>query len=392
MPCLVLTGFPSSGKSIFAKELSERALSHSSSQIKNVIIVNEDPKLLGNGSGVTRYENYLNSQKEKECRSALKTEFDKQVALSLKKRDTLVILDSLNYIKGYRYELHVISKAMNEKHGVIWIICPSDVAMKWNQNRIASAKEADTKKSEKYYYTDEMMEGLMRRYEPPDDRNRWDKPLYRVDLSQLLSLNNSGDHDNNGVGDSQNCETKKEATTAKNILDKSVYNMHSLSDAIEQDTVTNMDQQKKMKLKNKNKIATENSLSSEENDSRTPMQIKIDEILDSFLLDIKALKEGLSTRQNIAASSNVLNQVDSISKKITTQILQNQKTLGEGQKMPIQTSDGTVVYISLYRKVQLPQLRRLQRQFVKWVSQFPPEDTSERGVTNSFLSYIQDQI
>ena len=102
--------------------------------------------------------------------------------------------------------------------------------------------EEDQQNEKQYcFYSTEMMEGLMKRYEPPDDRNRWDKPLYRVDVSTFIpnpSSSNSNDSNANAVAVSTSTSTSTSTSVAKNVLEKSVYNMHSLSDAIENDHTT----------------------------------------------------------------------------------------------------------------------------------------------------------
>ena len=184
------------GKSKLAELLAKRALEHSSNSIQNVVIINEESAIPKS----TRMECYSNSTSEKMTRGALKTEFDKALRQHSNNGKTLVILDSLNYIKGYRYELHCISKAAGEKHGVVWLICNEknsiDRIKEWNNSKLVESKK----------YTDEMIEQLMLRYETPDERNRWDKPLYRVDTI--------------------NCKLIDQAT--KDVLDHSLYNMHDL--------------------------------------------------------------------------------------------------------------------------------------------------------------------
>jgi tRNA uridine 5-carbamoylmethylation protein Kti12 len=65
---------------------------------------------------------------EKQTHGALKSAFDR-----VSKTDrTLVIIDSQNYIKGFRYELHCISKATEERHEVLWVL-----------NRLPVVKECD---------------------------------------------------------------------------------------------------------------------------------------------------------------------------------------------------------------------------------------------------------
>ena len=42
MPCLIITGYPSSGKTSIAEMISERALKHHSKTIQRTMIINEE--------------------------------------------------------------------------------------------------------------------------------------------------------------------------------------------------------------------------------------------------------------------------------------------------------------------------------------------------------------
>ena len=97
----MITGIPCSGKSTVAKKIKE----HLKNQEKKVMIISEDEAL-------EQYDEHKNvtlsdSLKEKTLRSELKG----QVLRHLTK-DTVVILDAQNYIKGYRYELYCASKSV----------------------------------------------------------------------------------------------------------------------------------------------------------------------------------------------------------------------------------------------------------------------------------------
>lgn len=84
-------------------------------------------------------------------------------------RDEITILDSLNYIKGYRYELHCVVKSQKTLHCIVQTVVHEDQCIEWNEGR-----QEDTK------YTDEICKELIMRFEPPDSRNRWDSPLFCV--------------------------------------------------------------------------------------------------------------------------------------------------------------------------------------------------------------------
>ncbi|KAL7543657.1 hypothetical protein ACHAXR_012951, partial [Thalassiosira sp. AJA248-18] len=212
MPSLILTGHPCTGKTTFATLLASRALLHPSNTISNIIHIRESTAC----PDQTKSECYSNSHMEKNTRAALKSEFDKAVIASgggggEKRGSTLVILDSLNYIKGYRYELYCISKAAGESHGTVWIMgdgsggsSSDELAKKRNRQRKElqmnnkHPNQDTTTGMEKneiddgYFQDDEMMDSLVLRYEPPDAKNRWESPLYKVDVAAALPWGKDG--------------------------------------------------------------------------------------------------------------------------------------------------------------------------------------------------------
>ena len=75
----------------------------------------------------------------------------------------------MNYIKGYRYELHCVVKSQKTLHCILQTIVHEEQCIEWNNKR------GDTNN-----YTDEICRELIMRFEPPDSRNRWDSPLFSV--------------------------------------------------------------------------------------------------------------------------------------------------------------------------------------------------------------------
>ena len=403
-----------------ASLLSARAKEHKSNLIKKVIIINEQ---LARPDKTTQ-ECYSSPTEEKLTRAALKSEFDKHV---LGDPSTLVILDSLNYIKGFRYELHCISKASGEKHGVVWLICSEEVAKKWNEKR---------SNDDRNKYSDDTMNELILRYEPPDQRNRWDRPLYRVDVNS--TLNDSLLEELNILLNSDNISTNNGDETgyaAEKILNKSVYNMHSLSDAIKdssQSTTVTSSKQLGSSFKRataigsgfrrgngskctindlkstetvvKDEINTKEEINEPNKETVTlsapkkrevkKMEDLVDSLLDSFLLDVEALKQGQSTKIATAASSNVLNDVDNISQGASTAFLgaqQGSSSVGNGNiNVPI--GSGKTFTMHVNRTVQIVEMKRLRRQYITWVKDNPPKDTSSTGIATSFLSFVQNQL
>ena len=327
MPTLVITGHPSCGKSRFARVLAERALalpptdngaddttSTGTTAISTVVLISEETACPGR----TKAECYADSRAEKGTREALKSTFDRYCTSSggggsgsgggggsggsgivLRRKDPhgntssngssgnngsegrLVILDSLNYIKGFRYEIHCIARASGQRHGVVWVLNDPDRCLEWNDQRRRRRRrrqnnnDDDSKEKkgdgaggsgednstaaveEDWYQSDDMIRELMRRYEPPDERNRWDKPLYRADIGSMIL---PGSNDGQGTAppptaaattttssttkdegaaasspadpDQGDGRAKNTSSSANAVLSRTLYDMHCLTEAI----------------------------------------------------------------------------------------------------------------------------------------------------------------
>ena len=94
MPLITLSGYPCSGKTTFGEYL-KNYLSEKS-QYASVQLINEEYLHM-----TDRVSNYSNAANEKIVREALKS----AVSTSLSSNN-IVIVDSLNYIKGYRLVFH----------------------------------------------------------------------------------------------------------------------------------------------------------------------------------------------------------------------------------------------------------------------------------------------
>ncbi|KAJ8248780.1 hypothetical protein GJAV_G00227650 [Gymnothorax javanicus] len=155
MPLIIMCGLPCSGKSRRAEELKEYLLKSTERQ---VFVVGEETMCIDKNSV------YADSQKEKNLRGSLRSEVERKV-----NKDDIVILDSLNYIKGYRYELFCLIKHAQTPHCLVYCVTSAEVSSSWNASR-----EADKQ------YTQEIFDALVMRFEAPDSRNRWDSPLFAV--------------------------------------------------------------------------------------------------------------------------------------------------------------------------------------------------------------------
>ncbi|XP_078139289.1 protein KTI12 homolog isoform X2 [Centroberyx gerrardi] len=155
MPLIVMCGYPCSGKTQRAEELKKYFEQETDRKVH----------VIGDGAlGIERNTVYADSQKEKNARAALKAAVERKV-----NKDDIVILDSLNYIKGYRYELYCLIKHTQTPHCLVYCLTSAEVSSTWNTSRDATER-----------YTQEILDALVLRFEAPDSRNRWDSPLFTI--------------------------------------------------------------------------------------------------------------------------------------------------------------------------------------------------------------------
>ncbi|EEF50764.1 protein KTI12 homolog [Ricinus communis] len=162
MALVVICGQPCSGKSLAAVCLA-KALKESDSKLTTRIIDEASFHL-------DRNQSYANMPAEKNLRGVLRSEVDRSVS-----RDSIIIVDSLNSIKGYRYELWCLARAAGIRYCVLFCDVQETQCRKWNEQR---------REKEEGAYDDAIFEDLVRRFERPDKRNRWDSPLFELRPSE----------------------------------------------------------------------------------------------------------------------------------------------------------------------------------------------------------------
>ncbi|QLG72615.1 hypothetical protein HG535_0D03230 [Zygotorulaspora mrakii] len=168
MPLILLTGYPCTGKTTVARELvallQKRLESDPQLAKKNYNIIYHSDKSLG-----IKHSDYISSKNERKLRSEI---------ISAVKRDltktNIVIVDSLNYIKGFRYQLHCEVKNVSTTYCLIQTMCPVDQILEWNQQRGEPEDVWDR----------ELLDQLIQRYEEPNAQTRWDSPLFPVLTTQ----------------------------------------------------------------------------------------------------------------------------------------------------------------------------------------------------------------
>ncbi|KAK0368781.1 RNA polymerase II elongator complex subunit, partial [Colletotrichum limetticola] len=224
MPLIVVSGLPTSGKTTRAKQLQAHLAARIAAAAADGSSKQSPPYRLHYISdstlSISRDVYDLDPNKVRaHTRSANASEKDARAAVYgavkrvLSDRD-IVILDGMNYIKGWRYQLHCEAKAMRTPSVVLQIGCGVERARGINEERLRrrgaaastttttateeaqmdssqipeDAKEANTEDETKQDDTDEEQQpyntdnwdNLVFRYEEPNPMTRWDSPLFTL--------------------------------------------------------------------------------------------------------------------------------------------------------------------------------------------------------------------
>ncbi|KIJ49474.1 hypothetical protein M422DRAFT_59230 [Sphaerobolus stellatus SS14] len=162
MALVTFTGYPASGKTRRAQELKSYLESRFKSpeysgKPNKVVYISDDTLSL-------QRTVYNDSRSEKPARAALFTAARRNMNAS-----TVVILDSLNYIKGFRYQLYCAAKEAGVRICTVFVAATPAQCAKWNTTR-------DPDKA----YADGTLDNLIMRYEEPSSMVRWDSPLFTM--------------------------------------------------------------------------------------------------------------------------------------------------------------------------------------------------------------------
>ena len=148
-----MVGWPSSGKSTIANAIKAHFTS------KTTVLILQDEHIINKYGGRDKF--YSMAMAEKEMRSDLRSQVERNLNDS-----TLVIVDSGNYVKGFRYELYCLAKELRSRYAIVEVIIEREHVFKYNE----------FKTDPSHRYSDQVLNALLNRYEEPNSGHRWDSP------------------------------------------------------------------------------------------------------------------------------------------------------------------------------------------------------------------------
>ncbi|RMZ70382.1 KTI12 (TOT4) [Pyrenophora seminiperda CCB06] len=170
MPLVLISGFPSAGKTTRAAQLKKDFESRIASAPPDTRVSRLKVHLVNDQTlGVARTV-YHTAKAEKDARAE-----EYSAVKRFLSREDIVIADGLNYIKGFRYQLYCEAKALQTPSCVVklHVGTPADRCRE-NNKKLLADKERDGG------YDEEDFENLIFRYEEPNGMARWDSPLFIV--------------------------------------------------------------------------------------------------------------------------------------------------------------------------------------------------------------------
>ena len=166
MPLIVVCGVPVSGKTYRTNEIvSKLEPVLSDNHWTGINLVNDE------NSGIV-YADYGDFTKEKEARGKIRSQAEKYVD-----KDSITIIDSPNYIKGFRYELWCVARAAGTNCCCIVPVGNYDECRARNTKRTGET------------YTRQQLDELILRWEEPDKNRRWESPLLPVLDEEEIDIN-----------------------------------------------------------------------------------------------------------------------------------------------------------------------------------------------------------
>ncbi|TFY81486.1 hypothetical protein EWM64_g2530 [Hericium alpestre] len=162
MTLITISGYPTSGKTRRANQIKDyleqrlQDASYEGPRLK-VRILSDDILNVDRAA-------YDDSRSEKAARGTLFTAMQREMA-----KDTILIVDAMNYIKGFRYQMYCAARELKLRVCTVYVVATPELCKKW-----------ETERKDGKSYAPETLDNLIMRYEEPSSMVRWDSPLITI--------------------------------------------------------------------------------------------------------------------------------------------------------------------------------------------------------------------
>ncbi|KAF1343727.1 chromatin associated protein KTI12 [Delphinella strobiligena] len=165
MPLILISGYPSSGKTYRSKQLvdffNQKISSSDDPRITKLKVFHHNDQNLGLDRNA-----YAAARSEKDARATFSSAIKRDLT-----RNAIVVADGMNYIKGFRYQLYCEAKAQTTPSCVVQIGTPLGKCREQNEKALKDGTGG---------YESDLFDNLVFRYEEPNGMTRWDSPLFAV--------------------------------------------------------------------------------------------------------------------------------------------------------------------------------------------------------------------
>ena len=375
MPLIIITGHPVVDKTRYSTSL------HTYLKSKGVecVLLNEEILSIAKSSG------YKDSHAEKSTRGVLKSAVHHNLS-----SEVYVIIDSLNYIKGFRYELFCIAKTLKTPHCCVWIQCDEKISTVWSQHQ-REENEGDG-------FDDNMLIDMRRRFEMPNERNRWDRPLFIVNMTPTDTENTKENAKETSGTDTEcekSCSITKDASNNEDNGTEIIQSSFRRKKASSNETVLSSFTSRKG---DSTKSTNKDTLIFNRLDAVIPEggAVSTGKAEDSYENIYKILSDSsitissnVSTQQANTSGADIIMEMSNHTAEIVSAINSHQLGGEQGNDAPLLLPKYKRS-IGLHRYISNAELQRYRNHFNTLNTKNPPADGITAG--QQFIDYIAIQL
>jgi protein KTI12 len=294
----------------------------------------------------------------------------------------LVILDSLNFIKGFRYELYCRAREVGTPHCVVFCDVDQETSRKWNDSRLF-------KKHDSIYANESESKQPLSISSSSDIKYSLDLSKLSISSEQKSDLSSSSSASISSSSSSSSTAKITTETTATTTTSRhssvsntsstsspsydGMYNPQCMDDLLNRLEVPNADKR------------WDAPLFTVKATDETPCK----DIIEAVLLG-KAPTPSFATAIPKLEANDFVHQLDRVTQDVVKLLLDAQNVCQVGDVVMIPNGDKKKEKVNLSRALGLPELRGLRRQYLKIAALRPPKDSAE--VITAFCDFLNSQM